>query len=202
MFTFPKHHFDWLFIFTGFVSYSLFRIYLAKNRALWISFYHHIFVRFALRLAGRQIFIHYHFCWISAANRKFQWISNICYFLRVRIYCNKFRGIPSILPIYRLLCQFAYPRATRSHVICVSNTEYSFRSTSSYADNNIINCDFNSDNSGRRHQLSSQIFPNTVRHSIRWPLLIEWQCIFFVHRCLVLVSRKKRKHWIKMMRVV
>lgn len=79
MFTFPKHHFDLLFITTGFVSELLFAEF--SSNYLLMCFL--IFNRFVLPLDVRQIYIHYHFCWIWEENQKFQWISSICYSLLV-----------------------------------------------------------------------------------------------------------------------
>lgn len=58
MFTFPKHHFDLLFITTGFVSELSF-VEFSSNYLLMCFL---IFNRFVLPLDVRQIYIHYHFC--------------------------------------------------------------------------------------------------------------------------------------------
>lgn len=163
MFTFPKHHFDWLFILTGFVSCARGKGQLnCLKRKYWLYWLPGRFVRL---LDERQIFTRYRFYWTWAVNRRSPCISSTCSFSPVGHECltfgrcqNFYRNGDYINVAFCLFC-----RSARCDVICVSHPKYGFRSTAGYADDNVANCDCDSDHAGWRDQLSPEIFPDTVR---------------------------------------
>lgn len=80
MFTFPKHHFDLLFITTGFVCTKHHLKLQIKTLLPLLHDLHKLkfSCRFVLWLDVPPIFTRFHFCWIWDANRKFLCIFNTC----------------------------------------------------------------------------------------------------------------------------
>lgn len=64
--------------------------------------------------------------------------------------------------IYNYANHLIINRFERCDVICIGHSKYGFGSTTSHANDNVIDCYCNRDNSGRSRQLFAQIFPNTV----------------------------------------